>query len=112
MYAFSAPPVIHRDWTPPVSAKDAASSGEQLLPLLQGRRLAAELVYVLRPIIHLMVSVCKGYCHKILSSNIFIKKILFGSFLKCLAYFYFFQRLLRSLRMFLNVVGRLARKNV
>jgi hypothetical protein len=105
--------VIHRDWTPPASAKDAASSGEQLLlPQLQGRRLAAELVYVLRPLIHLMVSVCKGYCHKILSSGIFIKKILFGSFLKCLAYFYFFQSLLRSLRMFLTVVGRLARKNL
>jgi hypothetical protein len=66
---FSAPPVIHRDWTPPASAKDAASSGEQLLlPFLQGRRLAAEFVYVLRPLIHLMVSECKGYCHEIFSS--------------------------------------------
>ncbi len=97
---FSAPPVIHRDWTPPASAKNAASSGElQLLPLLHGRRLAAEIVYVLRPLVHLMVSVTRFFL-----PFFYHKLIHFGLFLKCLAYFDFFQNLLRPLRMFLIVL--------
>jgi hypothetical protein len=101
--------VIHRDWTPPASAKDAASSGEQLLPFLQGRRLAAELVYVLRPLIHLMVSL-----QGILSQDFFFsfyRKQIQILFLERLANFDFFPILLRPFRMFLLVVGRLARKS-